>query len=375
MADSGSLPFVPDMPHALWRDNPATAADPVAVLDRYVSDGIGPGGQLVVWHRDELVIDQAVGDGRPGTPMAADTKIRLDCAVKPVLALGVLWLRQRGLMATDVPVGTYIPEFACHGKESVTAHHLLTHTAGPFRPPGAAPYRTAPAVLQQGLFAGRRTGGVPGQIAAYDQWGGWFTLAAIIERVTTGPWPQFLAETVLAPIGAEALELVPGDADDPDRLELPYRSLRRGTAFPVYRLDLPEALRYPNPAYGGYASSETLATIYRVLGDRDRCRDLLGVDPEPMRIPQRPELYDSTFGVECAMACGMFVRLDRWNYSAGISASAFGHPSNAGTWGFCDPENELVVALRMNGAPSDLNQDYRGPGGHPVISALYRMLA
>jgi CubicO group peptidase (beta-lactamase class C family) len=370
---------------------------PVALLDHYVHAGPCTDCQLVAWVADEQVVSYAVGEARPGVPMSTDTKARLDCAVKPVIALGVLWLRDRGLLSIDVPVSRYIPEFACGGKEAITPHHLLTHTSGLFTSPDIGPYRTSSAILEHRLFRGSIGDWRPGAMATYDVWGGWYTLAAIIERVTTTPWAQFLTEHVLEPMDAGALELVASGRLGHDGLELPYRSLRsrslrarsrRGRSpderswgdhatFPLRHLDQPVALAYPNPAYGGYSSMEILTVIYRTLADRTRCADLLGIDPTPMRTPQRPVLYDHTLGVHCSMAYGMKVRLDSWNYCRQIAASAFGHWSNMGTWGFCDPEANLVVGLRMNGAPSALTNDcstYRSRNGHPVVRAIYRMI-
>jgi CubicO group peptidase (beta-lactamase class C family) len=357
------------------------SASPAAVLDAYVTDGPCTDAQLVVWSGGEQIINHAVGEARPGVPMSTVTKARLDCAVKPVLALGALWLRQCGLLSMDTPVSTYIPEFSCGGKEKITTHHLLTHTSGLFAPIDIAPYRTSLAILQRRLFTGTIGAWQPGAMAAYDPWGGWYTLAAIIERITTTPWAEFLTEHILKPIGAHALELVPGNQPDSDRLELPYRSLlsnsRRGHAtFPIHRFDRPEALAYPNPGYGGYASMETLTVIFRTLADQERCADLLGVDPAPMKTPQRPVLYDETLEIHCPMAYGMRLSLGSWNYSDQVSTSAFGHSSDAGTWALCDPAADLVIGLRMNGAPSYLTNEwsgYRARNGHPVIRAIYRM--
>lgn len=368
---------------------------PVALLDSYVQDGPCVGGQMVVWVAGEQIVRHGAGQARPGVPMSTVIKARLDCAVKPVVALGMLWLRDRRLLSLDDPVSRYIPEFSRGGKAAITPHHLLTHTSGLFTSPDIAPYRTAPAVLQDRLFRGSIGDWRPGAMARYDAWGGWYTLAAIIERVTATRWAEFLTEHVLKPIGAGALELIPGGG--PDGLELPYRSLRSRSlhahsqqgrslsehswhshaTFPLRHLDQPQALSYPNPAYGGYASMDALTAIYLTLADRARCADLLGIDPAPMRTPQRPVLFDHTFEVSCSMAYGMRVRLDSWNYCGQISASAFGHWSNAGTWGFCDPGAKLVVGLRMNGIPSALANDcstYRKRNGHPVIHAIYRMI-
>lgn len=356
-------------------DPAAGWASPADLLDAYVAAGQCKSVQMVVRVGGKQVLNHAAGEARPGVPMTTATKVRLDCAVKPVVALGVLWLRQRGLLSTDVPVSTYIPEFGCGGKEAITAHHLLTHTSGHFMPKNVFPCFSAPAMLKQRLFAGEIGDWTPGTIAQYDIWGGWYTLAEMIERITTVSWADFLTEHILRPVGADVLELHPVSGPDPSRLELAYWSLRfGGPVRELGRLNRPEAVSYPNPAYGGYGPVEALAELYSVLGQPERCRDILGFDPAPMTTSQRPVMYDRFFGMESGMGYGMFVLLDRWNFYREVSSATFGNHSYAGTWGMCDPEAGIVVGLRMNGAPREMTADwspYRSAHGHPVISAVY----
>jgi CubicO group peptidase (beta-lactamase class C family) len=362
-----------DVGNALELEGDSTS--PAALLDAFVAAGQCKSVQLVVRVGGRQVVSHAAGEARPGVPMTAATKVRLDCAVKPVVAMGVLWLRERGLLSTEVPVSTYIPEFACGGKETITAHHLLTHTSGYFRPKHVFPLVSSPAILKQRLFAGEICDGTPGSIAEYDIWGGWYTLAEMIERVTTVSWVDFLTEHILEPIGADALELLPVPGPDPSRLELAYWSARSGGRVrEMGRLNSPEALSYPNPAYGGYAPMEALAELFSTLGQSERCRDLLGFDPAPMTTSQRPDMYDRFFKVECGMGYGMFVRLDRLNFCSQVSPATFGNYSHVGTWGMYDPDADIVIGLRMNGAPFHIIVDrtpYRTTHGHPVINAVY----
>jgi CubicO group peptidase (beta-lactamase class C family) len=39
-------------------------------------------------------------------------------------------LAERGLLADATPVAEYWPEFAAHGKQTITGAHVLVHTAG-----------------------------------------------------------------------------------------------------------------------------------------------------------------------------------------------------------------------------------------------------
>jgi len=371
-------------PHGYARrtPRPRDGASPTSVLDAYVAAGISVDGQLVVRHKGELVISHAVGEARPGVPMRTDTKARLYCTAKPVLALGIVRLSNLGLLPLDTPVKALIPAFGVGNKDRITPRHLLTHTSGVFAPRTLGLYRSSARVLERELFAGAIGDWEPGTYAAYDEWGGWFTLAKLIEVVTGASWADFLTREVLRPLGAEQLELVPDAGGDKSRLELPYCSLRDSPPFPVHRLDTPEALHFPNPAHGAYAPMRTLAEIYGVLADRDRCADLLGVDASLLTTPQRPLTYDHSIRKEIRMAFGMFVDLHRFNYAGRISRAAFGFHNNEGTWAFCDPEADLVVALRVNGVAVEMNPDRplsrAADGelrGNPIIEAVYRHIA
>jgi len=51
-------------------------------------------------------------------------------SVKPVTAIAVAQMWERGLLAFDDPVAQHIPEFATSGKFAITIRHVLTHTGG-----------------------------------------------------------------------------------------------------------------------------------------------------------------------------------------------------------------------------------------------------
>jgi CubicO group peptidase (beta-lactamase class C family) len=346
-------------------------SEPVELLDSYIAEGVCAGAQLVVWRGDERVLGHAAGIARPGEPLTSRTKTRLDCAIKPVLAMAMAWMSQHGMISLRDPVGRYVPEFGVGGKEEITSHHLLTHTAGLFVPDGVMPYLTPLDVLRRRLFEQDLGGWEPGRTAVYDTWGGWYVMAELISRVASMPWQEFLAERVLRPGGLGGLDLIPR-VDE--AVELPYRN-RRGTLVPVTPIDRPEWRAYENPAYGGYGSMDALADLHRLLSDPERCQDALGLDPEPLRTPQRPRMYDFGLRFSCTMGYGMFTDLHLWNYSSLLSPGAFGHHSNGGTWAFADPAHRLVVALRINGAPRAMQPDpsaQEGRRDNPVIHAVYR---
>src|SRR4051794_1428427 len=98
------------------------------ILQRGIDEGLHLGAQIFVSLNDQIVLDDAVGQARFGVPMTRDSINWWLSAVKPVTAVAIAQLWERGNLALDNRVGAHIPEFARGGKEAITIRHLLTHT-------------------------------------------------------------------------------------------------------------------------------------------------------------------------------------------------------------------------------------------------------
>jgi len=62
--------------------------------------------------------------------MRHDTLMLWMSSIKPVTAVAIAQMWERGKLELDDPVARHIPEFAPGGKERVTIRHVLTHTGG-----------------------------------------------------------------------------------------------------------------------------------------------------------------------------------------------------------------------------------------------------
>ena len=85
------------------------------------------------------VVESCYGmlDVERGVPVQPDSLMRIHSMTKPVIAVAVVLLRERGLLKPDDPVRDWIPSFGdLHMiteeqlDTDITARHLLTHTAG-----------------------------------------------------------------------------------------------------------------------------------------------------------------------------------------------------------------------------------------------------
>src|SRR5688572_27488824 len=85
--------------------------DPREVLEEGGQAGLHPGAQLYVSLRGEAVMDFACGEARRGVAMRTDSLMQWFSSGKPLTALAVAQLFEKGLVRIQVPVSEYVPEF------------------------------------------------------------------------------------------------------------------------------------------------------------------------------------------------------------------------------------------------------------------------
>jgi CubicO group peptidase (beta-lactamase class C family) len=118
-----------------------TSSDPTrfAAIARVVEGGIKrgvyPGAVVVIGRRDSVLFSRGFGHltWSPRTPVPSPTTTRWDLAsITKVMATtsAVMVLVDRGQVALDAPVATYLPRFTGRGREQVTVRMLLDHTSG-----------------------------------------------------------------------------------------------------------------------------------------------------------------------------------------------------------------------------------------------------
>ena len=108
----------------------AGMSGPREVLQKGVEEGLHLGAQLYASVAGRAVLDFACGEARAGVPMRTDSVVQWFSSGKPLTAIIVAQLYERGELRLDEPVARYIPEFAANGKGAITLVHLLTHTGG-----------------------------------------------------------------------------------------------------------------------------------------------------------------------------------------------------------------------------------------------------
>ncbi len=210
------------LPASSGLSNPATE-DISRRFDSFVKqtleDDSIPGAGLVVTESSGSVYLKGYGitsvdDPQPVTP---DTLFCLASVSKSFTALGVLLLRDRGLIDISQPVTRYLPEFELgDGSENITVEHLLTQTSGI---PGslAEPqgYFNGPDAMTRMVeeLKGLKLNSRPGEVFEYSNLN-YFLLGAVVEAVAGVSFEQYMQENVFDPLGLDHTTLYPERAQE-----------------------------------------------------------------------------------------------------------------------------------------------------------------
>ncbi len=195
-------------------------ADAATRIDRFVQQRMAsartPGFSVVVVAGDEVILSRGYGyaDLEAGIPMTEDTPVAVGSTTKPMTALAVLQLVERGLVDLDAPVTTYVPDFrSADGRSAgITLRQLLSHTAG--IPEGA----TFDGAQDDGALE-RRVAGLaaaplsrsPGTGFEYAN-DGYSVAGLVVQRVTGMPYEQYMAQSVFTPLGMDRTTFDPSQA-------------------------------------------------------------------------------------------------------------------------------------------------------------------
>jgi CubicO group peptidase (beta-lactamase class C family) len=395
------------------------------LLERGIAGGLHPAAQLYVSRHGEPVADLALGEALPGAPMRPDTLALWLSASKPVAAVAIGQLWERGLLALDDRIAQHIPEFAQHGKEGITLRHALTHTGG-FRLPAVGfPLVTWEETIARVCAARLEPRWVPGEKAGYHMASSWFALGEVVRRLDGRVFADYVRGEIFLPLGMDDCWIgMPAER---------YHGYRReGRLAAIWNTEPSTPRRHPwdeepyvtrcSPGGNGWGPMRQLGRLYEALlgggalagrrvlrpqtveaiAARHRAGMLdhtfrqvmdwgLGVIPNSrpglqetaawLRNPPprasgaapEPEVAGEEVPAPTAEASGVAGDEPELPYHYGPHASrrAFGHSGYRSSTAFADPAHGLVVALAFSGTPSDVAHAVRS---RDVLAAIYEDL-
>jgi CubicO group peptidase (beta-lactamase class C family) len=358
----------------------------LALLDQGRSSLLHSGAQIYASWRGEVLADHALGEARPGVPMQPDTLTLWLSAGKPITAVAIAQLVDRGWIAFDDPVSRHLPEFAQGGKDGVTIRHLLTHTAGFRDADKLAENLPWDEMIARICVTPLETGWTPGAKAGYQTLSSWFILGELIRRIDGREAGRYVRENIFEPLGMHDSWMgIPAEhiVSYGDRIGLMYFSSRSECRIHPF-WNAAEDFAACRPGSGCRGPMRELGKFYEALlamASGKSSPEATLVKSSTLReltTRQREGLFDHTFQHTLDLGLGFIVNSNRYGpetvpygYGRHASEATFGHSGSQSSCVFADPEHQLVVAWHCNGQPGEPRHQKRA---REINSLIYEEL-
>ncbi len=372
-----------------------------AEFERNFRDRGEIGAAVAAYWRGKKVVDLWGGVRVPGTsePWNEDTMVVVMSSTKGLSALALAVANARGWLDYDAPVARYWPDFAQHGKATITVRQLLGHEAGLVvldEKLTVARMRDLDDVAR--LLARQTPAWPPGTRHGYHTMSLGLYMQELIRHAdpaqrTLG---RFFHDEIAKPLGVEFYIGLPRDMPDErvakvKTLSVAGRAIAglRKTPWPMIRkmftpksllrrsflisdLDWNDrrALEIELPAGNGVGTARAMARAYGAFAEGGA---EIGITPETFTrlveppAPENP--VDEVLGVPSYFSLG-FLRPGP-EVSFGSSPRCLGAPGAGGSFAFADPDARLGYAYVMNKLDYYLTDD---PREKSLRDAVYRAI-
>ncbi len=350
-----------------------------ARMQSFVNSGRAAGIVTLVAHKGSIVSLSAVGfrDLETRTPIKTDTIFQIASMTKPITAVGIMILAEDGLLAITDPVEKYLPTFAqikLHARAAetgqgselteirkparpITILDLLTHTSGMG---GGYPDQLGDLFNKRNRVLEEAVDVFPQKLLEFEpgsKWGysnmGIATLGRIIEVVSLKPYEKFMAERVFLPLGMkDSYFFVPENKHN--RIAAIYRLEKDRLVkaeIDIYR----KGATYSSPEAGLYSTAPDLFNFYQMMlngGVMNNQRILSKASVDLMTTVHTNSLKTG-FSPGIGFGLGWAVVKDVDGMFRLNSIGTYGHGGLYRTYGFIDPQKELIGIILMQRLSGD----------------------
>lgn len=344
-------------------------------MKSFVDRGRAAGIVTLVAHRGQVIDLSAVGqqDSEAQTPMKPDSIFQIASMTKPVTAVGIMILAEDGLLAITDPVQKYLPKFAEQQlltkaedgelqevrkpARPITIRDLLTHTSGmgggypePIKDLFDKRDRTLAEAVE--LFPQRPLEFEPGSRWGYSNMG-IATLGRIIEIASGKSYEEFIAERIFAPLGMKDSHFFLPE-EKQARVAVIYRY--EGNTLSRADVDLYRAgAKYPAPEAGMYSTAQDLFKFHQMMLNGGALNGRRVLSRASVEMMTRVHTGELTAGFSPGMGFGL-----GWSVVRNVagtfrlnSIGTYGHGGLYHTYGFVDPQKELVGVILLQRLSSD----------------------
>jgi CubicO group peptidase (beta-lactamase class C family) len=364
----------------------AAGFEPVrAAFEVNFAEGFEHGACFAAYLGDELVVDLRGGfaDRAGSVAWNERTLCPVYSATKPVAALVVAMLVERGLVDYDAPLADVWPEFGAAGKRAYTVAEALSHQAGV---PGFAEpidpqlWLDPPALSAELAKLSPMWGRGDGSGYHPLTWG--YIAGELVRRVSKRSLGTILREDVCAPLGIDfwiglperehdrcaellkpkaAAQFPHSNAETRAAFLTPWAAAPRGTA--AWRMaEIPSA--------NGHATAPAMARLYSAFAQKGRIGGMRVIAPVTWDelTCERVSGEDRVLPGRVAFGAGVMRNLP---LIYGPNPETLCHSGWGGSGAFGDPATGLAGAYIMNRQGTHLLEDARRSR---IIDALYGCL-
>lgn len=324
--------------------------------------------------RGEVLVDEAAGlasghrAGEARVEVTRDTRFSVFSASKPFVAAAVALLEERGALALDAPLASFVPGWPADR----TVLDVLTHRAGIILPEIVADEHAWRDRERLRRAIAETPPRHPRGTLAYAPYEYGWILGEVVERVAGAPLPEFLAGALLRPAGIDAT-FTTSDDDLARSYWLGGRRVVAGVELSARWEEVhndPATRQTLVPGAGLYANAGALARFYDLLLDGGRG----WVRPETIRAYTTLQVsaIDRSNRLPLRVARGFLLGQAMPSlYGWLATRTCYGHAGAFSAVAWADPDSGAAVAYvtNTNRGPVDLLRR-----SAPIGSAVRRAL-
>jgi CubicO group peptidase (beta-lactamase class C family) len=324
------------------------------LLQSWADTGKVLGAGLCVGRRGRIVEPRFFGKQSAEAGARAlprDALFLVASITKPVTVTAAMLLVERGELALEDRVASYVPAFAQRGKAGVQVRHLMTHTSGlPDMVPDNEKLRKAHAPLSAFVEAACKVplAFPPGTKVSYQSMGT-LMLAEVVHQVTGRALAEFLRKEVFDVLGMADTSLgwQPAKKDRIARVRAP-----KSPDVPDWSWNSPYWLGLGAPWGGMITSPADFARFCQMMLNGGSLDDMRLLSPATVRAMTSNQLASMPQVPEEERRCrpwGLGWRLNWPGHSANfgdlLGPRAYGHWGATGTVCWIDPDAEAFCIL------------------------------
>ena len=348
------------------------------------------GAALSVTLEGRTVVDVWAGwaDSARTRAWQADTIVDVFSVGKPMVALCLLMLIERGQLGLDDPLQRIWPQFAAAGKQDVSARMVLAHRAGlPALRRALAPGAMYDWRLMSEALAAQEPWWEPGSAHGYHVNTFGFLVGELVRRATGMAPGRFFEREIARPLGADFhFGLPAAEHRRVAEFMFPKMPVLDPAAEPTMKgnaylnpaglsgdgtVNTPAWREAEMPSSNGHSNARAVARIYSALAGTPATAGARLLAPDTIALATAEASSGSDLILDRPSRFGLGFQLTQPERRLGPNPGSFGHFGAGGSLGFADPEAGLAFAYTPN---QGLGPRWQNPRNRALIDAVYASL-